>query len=144
MKKLFIIVVLSIGIVIQSFSQFSNEFIKTNLPRTYQKILENSIVEWGNDYEMRNYFVEKQVNALNEFLNLIRANEFNKDIRNICVTALSNWCKNNLVTCSETTPKLIDGSTDLDAVQYCADVDWEMALYEANKQIAAYRNFNYR
>lgn len=91
-----------------------------------QEIKTYSTEKWGSDYSMVKYEIEKQTKAKNDFLAYYKKN---------------NCFENNktLETATEECKILLEAYSKW-SVKNTKQVDWSMVLYEADKQLEAYKN----
>lgn len=95
------------------------EFLRDSIPNFYKPIKDYAVSEWGTDHEMVVYTINKQSDALFEFVHLYSENH--DDVVNI---ALAEWCIE---------PDKIGKTESIYEIQF----DWVMVVYQIKKQLKA-------
>lgn len=96
-------------------------FLKTDRPSIYETIESEAKKEWGNDFNMVVYEINKQSTALLDFTDLFQhfKSEGNKKGMEIMSQALMKWTEGEFKDLS-------------------SRVDWNMVMHEANKQLQSW------
>lgn len=97
----------------------SSQALKNEFPDTYEAIKEFALSKWDEDHSMILYEINKQSDAF------IKVFEYAGDNKRIFVNAVEKWGEN------VTPDNMLRNST----------VDWNMVLYEMNKQIEAKNSY---
>lgn len=111
------------------------KFVKERMPETYSSIIEKATIEWPNDFDMQQMFVDKQCKAIFKYLRLddsypmIPEDVYNK----ILESTLREWSQNDPGTCQEKTK-----GKGYDAMLACLNADWDMLVFSMEKQFKAY------
>lgn len=113
MKK--ILLVLALMVTAVSFGQLNDEaqFFKSSDSDSYECIKNLAVEKWNDDHEMIVHEINKQSKSKMEFLEGIRDKDQDGPLVKIALKAMKKW-----------------GETP-------CTIDWEMTLYEYNKQIKA-------
>lgn len=97
--------------------------VRDVFPSGYAVIKAAAIAEWGDDHGMVLYMINQQCDAAVKFLALAQ------DYPDEAFSALAEWTDGGMAT--------IDRYISEDKMLFDIPSDWNMALYEANRQIEA-------
>jgi hypothetical protein len=137
MKKLVLIfVAMLITVAAKSQGLESNgQYIKDNFPNAYEKtIKKHALAEWGNDYSMVVYEINKQSDALVSLID-----KFESDNTNIAFQAIQEWSIDGYKSSNIEKFRNMDTFDLKSLIKF--HCDWSMVKYEYDKQVKAKNSF---
>lgn len=133
-KTFFFLVVVPFTINAQGLNANAS-YIKDNYSSDYEATLKKyALNEWGNDFSMVVYEINKQADALFQLID-----EFKSENTNVAFGAIQKWSREGYLNSNISLFKKMDtfGLKELLKL-HC---DWSMVKYEYDKQVEAKKSF---
>lgn len=135
-KTILILTAMLISVLIHAQGLNSNaSYIKDSLQLDYeQTIRKHALVEWGDDYSMVVYEINKQADALFELIKIFESNNTNIVFKAIQEWSIDGYKSDNITNFKELKTFGLKQLIKLNC-------DWSMVKYEYDKQVKAKNAF---